>query len=391
MDKYVCGQCFDDEFIEGFIAENARSKVCSYCGNESKEVIAAKISDVASFIEEGLRSEYGDAVESLPYETQEGGFQGTTYHTYELLTDEAELGVENEDLLSDLVGEIDDILWCDYDPFGLSRDKELAYDWEQFSDILKHKVRHVFFRLEQKRETSEYGEKQVEPYEILYRIGELVKKFGLSKTVKPGRSLFRARLSQSERFACIEDLGPPKKEGTRYANRFSPAGIPMFYGTFDVETAVAEVYDCPDKPKRIVSVGRFENMRTLRVLDLSSLPACPGIFSGQTQDERAPLRFLHGFVRDSTRAIRKDGREHVEYVPTQVVTEFFRHILTDGDGNHFDGILYGSARHEGGVCCVIFCSNEDCTEDRATLKSWGDSRQATLSLDTEATVYRDLP
>lgn len=165
----------------------------------------------------------------------------------------------------------------------------------------------------------------------------------------------------------------------------------MFYGAFAEETAIAEVYDCPVKPKRIVSVGRFENLRALRLLDFTKLPSYPSIFNGQTQDERGPLRFLHHFVWDSTRGITKDGREHIEYVPTQVVTEFFRHILTDGDGNHFDGLLYPSAKHEGGICCVIFFSNEDCTQNREPLKNWAGSKEATLSLDVKATIHRNLP
>lgn len=388
MDKYVCGQCFDDEFIKDFITENALRKKCSYCGNESEEMIAADISEVAEFIEDALRSEYSDAVDCLPWESAEGGWQGTTYHTYELF-DEIELWIENEELVSDLIQLLPTIDWCDFDPFQLSEDKELRFDWERFSDIVKHKMRHVFFRLEKK--DSEFGEYRGEPYEILYKIGELVKELGLCKVVGPGESFFRARLHSSQRFLSVADLGPPPKESALYPNRFSPVGIPMFYGASDEETATAEVYDCPNKPKRIVSVGRFENLRDLRLLDFTNLPAYPSIFNGQTQRDRGPLRFLHHFVWDTTKGITKDGREHIEYVPTQVITEFFRHILTDGDGNNFDGLLYPSAKYEGGICCVIFCSNEDCTQNREPLKNWAGLKEATLSLDVKANIHRDLP
>lgn len=390
MDKYVCGQCFDDEFIKDFISDNALRKKCSYCGNESEELIAADVSKVGEFIEDALRSEYGDAVEWLPWESAEGGWQGTTYYTYELL-DEIELGLENEELFSDLIQLLPSIDWCDRHPFQLSEDKELRFDWDRFSDIVKHKMRHVFFRLEQRARVSAFGEHEAEPYEILYRIGELVKEFRLCKVVGPGESLFRARLNRCERFTTVADLGPPTQQRAQYPNRFSPAGIPMFYGASDEETAIAEVYDCPNKPKRVVSVGRFENLRALRLLDFTKIPSYPSIFNGQTQEERGPLRFLHHFGWDSTKGITKDGREHIEYVPTQVVTEFFRHVLTDADGNHFDGILYPSAKHEGGICCVIFCSNEDCTQNREPLKSWDGLKEATLSLDVKATIHRDLP
>jgi len=389
VDKYVCGKCFDDEFIKDFITENALRKKCSYCGNESEELIAADISKVAEFIEDALRSEYSDAVDCLPWESAEGGWQGTTYHTYELF-DEIELRLEDEELLSDLNDLLPDIDWCEYDPFALSQGKELIFDWGQFSDQVKHRVRYVFFRLDRQAKGSQTFENVAQPYEVLFRIGDLVKEFGLCKVIAPGESFFRARVHHCEHFSTVADLGPPSKESARYPNRFSPAGIPMFYGAFAIDTAIAEVYDCPSKPKRIASVGRFENMRILHLLDFTNLPSYPSIFNGQTQDERGPLRFLHHFVNDSTRSIKKDGREHIEYVTTQVVTEFFRHILTDGDGNHFDGLLYTSARHEGGICCVIFCSNEDCTQNREPLKSWG-LREATLSLDGKATIHRELP
>ena len=389
MDKYVCSQCFDDEFIEDFIKENAVSKKCSYCGNESNELISADILEVASFIEDGLRSEYKEAVECLPWESAEGGWQGTTYDTYDILTDE--IGLESEELIPDLIHFLPETEWCDYHPYRLASDKELMFNWNRFSDQVKHRVRYVFFRLTTRQKDSQTFENAEEPYEVLFRIGGLVKEFGLYKIIAQGTSLFRARLDHSKRFSTVVDIGPPHNKRARYPNRFSPAGIPMFYGAFNEETAIAEVYDCPAKPKRIASVARFENLRTLRLLDFTNLPAFPSMFNGQTQDERGPLRFLHRFVMEATIPITKDGAEHIEYVPTQVVTEFFQHILVDDNGNHFDGLLYPSARYEGGVCSVIFCSGKDCTEDRRPLNSWFGSKQATLSLDTKATIYRSLP
>jgi hypothetical protein len=391
MDKYVCGRCFDDEFVRSFVAENAVSNKCSYCGRQSKERIAADISDVALFIEDGLKSEFDFAVNCLPYESREGGYQGVTYETYELLTDHAELGLENDTLLADLVALLPDELWCDQDPSRLSQDRELRLDWGRFSDLVKHKVRHVFFRVGTSETTSAEDGEKARPYRVLYEIGELLNDLRLSKVVAEGSSLYRARLHCSDRFSRLVDLGPPPKERAIYANRFSPAGIPMFYGAMDTDTVIAEVYDCPNRPRRIASIATFKNTRALRLLDFASLPCCQGIFNGQTRDERAPLRFVHEFVRDCTKGVTKDGREHIEYVPTQVVTEFFRYMLTDQDGKRIDGLLYPSSKREGGICCVVFCTSEDCTEDHQPLKSWDDTREAILSLETQATIYRDLP
>jgi len=138
MDKYVCGECFEDECVKNFIAGNAVSRRCSYCDRESDQENCAEISDVAEFIQDGLESEFDYAVNCLPFESREGGYQGVTYETYELLTDHAELGFENEALLQDLLGLLPDDLWCDQDPFRLPPDEELRFDWGRFSELVKH-------------------------------------------------------------------------------------------------------------------------------------------------------------------------------------------------------------------------------------------------------------
>jgi hypothetical protein len=392
VDKYVCGGCFGDECIQEFVSEEAVSNKCSYCDKQAPVPIAAEISSVAEFIEDGLRSEFGDAVENLPWESAEGGWQGRTWDTYELLTDKAELGIESDDLLSDLISLLPEIDWCDYDPFGLPKNRELAIDWRRFSELVKHNMRYVFFRVESHHDETELPWERGESYEILYRIGELVNELQLFKTIPPWNIFFRARVHDSQKYADVGNLGPHLRIGAKNANRFSPAGIAMFYGALDIDTAIAEVEDCARKPQRIASVGRFENIHALHVIDLSNLPPYPSIFNGQTQDGRAPLRFLKSFVQDCTQSVVKDGGEHIDYVPTQVVTEFFRYLFKDSDGNSCDGLLYPSVRNQSGVCCVIFCSAEDCTQDRQPLKEpWGSPKAALLSLDSRGIVHRTLP
>src|SRR5262249_23506696 len=55
--------------------------------------------------------------------------------------------------------------------------------------------------------------------------------------------------------------------------------------------------------------------------------------------------------------IKKDDREHIEYVPTQVVTEFLRHEFRTEGGHRVKGIIYQSARNGKGKCCVLFVRN----------------------------------
>jgi RES domain len=62
------------------------------------------------------------------------------------------------------------------------------------------------------------------------------------------------------------------------------------------------------------------------------------------------LLFLFSFARDLSKPVILDGREHIEYVPTQVVTEYMRRLPDAA----IDGILHASAQ-SAGTSCVIFC------------------------------------
>jgi len=71
-------------------------------------------------------------------------------------------------------------------------------------------------------------------------------------------------------------------------------------------------------------------------------------------DPRKLLIFLHTLREEFSRPIERDNRVHIEYVPTQVVTEYLRGMKTMEDWS-IDGIRYASARHEGGASLVLFC------------------------------------
>ncbi len=66
--------------------------------------------------------------------------------------------------------------------------------------------------------------------------------------------------------------------------------------------------------------------------------------------------FFEEFVDDLTKAIDRDERVHLEYVPTQIVVEYFRRQFhRDFQGPPLDGVMYPSARCEGGVAVALFC------------------------------------
>jgi hypothetical protein len=94
------------------------------------------------------------------------------------------------------------------------------------------------------------------------------------------------------------------------------------------------------------------------LLDLTRLSNIPSIFEEGSSERRHNLLFLRDFLKDFTQPIKKDGCEHVEYVPTQVVAEYIRHIYRHPSGASIDGILYPSAKAKGKSACVLFIDND---------------------------------
>ncbi len=74
------------------------------------------------------------------------------------------------------------------------------------------------------------------------------------------------------------------------------------------------------------------------------------------------ISFLESFVEKISEPVQM-GRDQVDYVPTQVMTEYLLRIHWGRDKIH--GIRYPSAAHEGGVCVVLVVSDTDCLESEA--------------------------
>ena len=152
----------------------------------------------------------------------------------------------------------------------------------------------------------------------------------------------------------------------------------MFYGADSQKTAFAETFDPNSKSKRAITFGAFRTLRALRLLDLTALPSIPSVFDEGRYPDRMSLIFLHEFTRDTTKSVARSGSEHYEYVPTQVVAEYFRHVFEFKDGNKIDGIKFQSSRYKNGICYSLFCAADDCTDlsvhDEKTLYLTGTRR-----------------
>lgn len=323
----VCGKCFEDDDIKEFIESIVASKLCDFCGSKGRiRSIAAPLDEVVGFMFQAIRREYELAVGALGWESAEGGYQGTHWDSRELLEDEIGLSLPNDDdgrLLHVLTECFGDQIWCQRDPYALREDEWLIGSWEKFCKFIKHERRYFF--LEEGDKESPGSHEYLSASQLLKFIGETVIEHELVRVLPRGSFIYRARhWTPDKPLTSPYDFGPPSVERAIKPNRMSPAGIVMFYGSQDVETATAEI---DDNPELGIAVGTFKFTRQATLLDLTKLPRRFGFFEQQSDSSsvnRYALDFLHSFVESLAAKVDPGEREHIDYVPTQVVTEWFR-------------------------------------------------------------------
>jgi len=141
--------------------------------------------------------------------------------------------------------------------------------------------------------------------EIEKAIGEV----GLVRPLPASTQLFRGRIGPARRpYRSANKLGPPPPHKAIYANRMSPAGIPMFYGAFDEYTAIRETIFGRLKKGEVVNVGRFLTLEEFLVLDLTRLPPIPSLFS-EDRYLRPVLTLARGSSPDTSAPLPLSGAE----------------------------------------------------------------------------------
>jgi hypothetical protein len=360
----VCIDCFEDYGIRDFIEENHTGEPCDFC--ESSGEFSCRLEDVLAHIMMCIQTAWGHpANEGLPYETREGGWQGEVYDSWELL-DSVGLEINSDSLQECIYSSLLVDEWCRRNPYSLSKDRTLYYGWIAFSDFVKSKARYVFYKANNS-DYDRYQHDEMNPVDILDSLQNILNEIGLIKTVDVETNIYRVRITRTtETLKNAKELGSPPGEFAIMANRMSPAGIPMFYGAFDVETAIKETYE-PDDHVKKATCGVFQPLRPLTVIDLSEKIYIPSLFDEHNLHIRDDMVFLVDFLKDFTRPIERTNRVHVDYVPTQVVTEFIRHIFKDVSGKSIDGVVYPSSRSEDGKAIVVFAESEQCIDDGETI------------------------
>lgn len=336
-DKLVCTNCVDDDALKAVIvADEDTDHTCDFCGHSP----AAPLDTLLEAFVKGLKNEYRDADdEGVSWDGREGGYQwGRTWRTYELVDDFADVLVSNG-LVEAVQDAMDEITWVEENFASRRRDEVLNESWDRFCETVKYETRYVIWLRKDHDEDNMRSAGEVPPALILDEVGRLIGQLDVLRTLPAGYRLWRARThDDSGILRTAAELGTAPREHAKQANRMSPAGISMFYGAEDVATAIQEVAVRTEDDW--VTFGLFETSKECTVVDFTNLRPVPSMFDPEWGGMRRFLLFLHRF-RDQLSAPARSTYEQIDYVPTQIVTEYLLRIF--GNGALVDGLLYASA------------------------------------------------
>lgn len=359
--RFVCGRCVRNNILRQILEASSVARECGYCGSNT----AAPIETLLDEISEAAFWGYTDPANELPYESREGGYQGEVFHAYELIE---ELGdwTDSPTLREDVEMAFAGSIWCKENYFGVDAAQRLRFGWTGFVNQIKHKTRFLFL---QERGDHKSWE-TIPPNQMLDEVGGLL--MGLVKPMPAGSIFYRARVTKAgEKPVSPTDLGPPP-EALSMDSRMSPAGIPMFYAAQDEDTAVLETFDPTLAHDRGITIGRWRVLRDIAVLDLTDLPEFPDVFDSMNRTQAPRIAFIHEFVRSLTSPVKR-GATSIDYVPTQVVTEYVRHRMK-AHGRPVDAILYRSSKRDDGVAVVVFAVQDNC-RPRTAATVWSTEEQ----------------
>jgi hypothetical protein len=244
-------------------------------------------------------------------------------------------------LNSAIAGSMRDEPWCDFDVGALKLDHALWSSWESFCQTVKHRRRFFFHN------SGRDDQDSFTPASLLSSIARASEALGLVVELPAGLRLWRARpdLSKGRRVSA-SDFGPRPVEFALQSNRMNPAGIPMLYLASSTTTALKETRAEQAK------MGLWRSIRPIRILDLRHLPPVPSLFSEEPRTLALTLSFLHDFANDIMKPVARNNLVHIDYLPSQVVTEFMRDY--DFSAGALDGVAYGSTVHKRGWNVALF-------------------------------------
>jgi RES domain-containing protein len=351
---FVCAQCVEDTYLQSLLANAAVHPTCDYCGRTEPEPIAAPAHVLVEAIFTALHAYYcepgaggvpydkGYVVEAVSFEDvlEDLGFEGHS--------DLFDAVVNSEANGDDFVPAADGY-WA-----GSHAHEVLSSGWNAFAHVVKHETRFHFTHVPEASAGSPF---EMDVRNTLPTIAERLRP--LIRQLPAGTEVYRARIRNRNQTwvpGAVEMGAPPSAKAG--AGRMNPAGIPYLYASFDPVTARREL-GVGARTSRTVFSAAFVLGAPLTVVDLTQLPEIPSVFDVDRKAEREQALFIRQFVATISEPVVKDGREHIDYVPSQVICEYLAQVFDVGGGERLGGLLFPSAVHPGGKNLVVFPDDRD--------------------------------
>ena len=344
----VCRYCIADPCLAAFVSDDDRIETCVFCGRA--DTAGVLVDDLFSYMAECLRTEWNDPVHGAAWSSRDGGYMGVELVDSDDLLSVVGEPLGNLDLREEFVSSFDHD-WSPLPFYGYNRSETLIYSWQRFRRIATSK--HTLAERESPMASDPWDD-LIRPGEVLNAIGDAFVEGALTLGTTTSVRVFRGREHEpSEELGTVADLGPPPSHIAGH-NRMSRAGVSVFYGAESETTTLAEVKTCG---RTAVTLASWKPSREIWYLDLLAAEPIPSIFDLEASLDRQVLLFLDAFARDLARPI-SDEDKAIEYIPTQIATEYVRDRILDGV---VDAIRYPSAvDRPDGVCWVVFTDHADC-------------------------------
>lgn len=354
---WACSSCLKDEFIREICTSNSLQFRCCGCGMHGQS--GASIYEIAERIRGALQQHYElDIGLYRGYELSLSQIvsraigcesQAVNEAVSSVLEDE-ESGEESGDSLDEesfyFPGQSYRRMQSPFD----SEDHERWYvvsDWDHVARDLVHgrrffndKAREFFTRLLNEAMTAT----TLEAPDVA----------AVMQILPEGTPIYRSRISRDENQTSLFRDCPAKELGAAPRsiaanNRMSAAGVPVFYGSAEVETCIAEVR--PSIGDTVVA-GQFRTSRTLKLFDFTKLDYRlrhePLSLLDPKHEQRSMDRTLLSYLHEE---IAKPMRSNdTGYVVTQALTEFIRY----GRIENFDGVVFQSVQRQNGLNYALF-------------------------------------
>jgi len=341
--EYICLDCIGEEYLKYYIKKNGILNHCSYCKKQKKVI---EFNEIIDMIERGLLFLYDDPVNGLGWEDGEYVEGASSVQdSYDLLSEYFNV---KEEVFKDLNNYFSDHLWCKKDFYQLDESEESKFIWERFKYFTKYKIR-FFFNNKNYFSEDKYSRYKT-PNDLLNEIMKISNRIKLFTILKKGTIIYRAR---NEKYLSDDELCSPEPQQSIYSNRFSPAGISMFYGSADEDTCLAEIGTTSD-----YSIGKWETQRDILIFDLTYkfkidcgkyfYTKFPSIFDTKRIKYYHDYKFILDFASDISQPIVKNRDENIDYVPTQIVTEYLKLHKSN-----LKGICYYSAINNKKNYCLF--------------------------------------